>query len=54
MTCGEAVMKLLAAYEVDTVFGIGNEAISRLAHRLQCINHRVTPSLGMTAAGFSS
>jgi len=22
MTCGEAVMKLLAAYEVDTVFGM--------------------------------
>ena len=35
-------------------FSTGNEANSLLAHRLQCINHRVTPSLGMTAAGFSS
>src|SRR3982074_1873795 len=48
MTCGEAVMKLLAAYEVDTVFGMAGTmtvdlyrgiALARVRH-VQCRNEQ--------------
>jgi 5-guanidino-2-oxopentanoate decarboxylase len=48
MTCGEAVMKLLAAYEVDTVFGMAGTMTVELyrgigragIHHVQCRNEQ--------------
>ena len=45
MTCGEAVMKLLAAYQVDTVFGMAGTIVLRTPGSAENSNYKVGPKV---------